>query len=119
MCIASPGDGQEILAAAHRRALLHAERGPRLGRGLRDHLENPTEGLSRDDEELWAYVTRLMMRAEREPATPEAMELSRLELDLARVDDQIQAAEGNGGEPPVELQRHRAELTDRIARAHS
>ncbi len=118
MCIASPGDGQEILqqlSAEH----FSTPSAARAFGWLRDHLENPTEGLTRDDEDLWAYVTRLMMRAEREPATPEAMELSRLELDLARVDDQIQAAEGNGGEPPVELQRHRAELTDRIARAHS
>ena len=92
---------------------------PRARSWLRDHLEEPTRGLSHDDEELLAYVTRVTMLAEREPATPEAMELSFLELELARIDDQIQAAEGNGGEPPVELQRHRAELTERIARAHS
>ena len=86
---------------------------------LAEHLDQPTRGLSHDDEDLLAYVTRVAMLAEREPATPEAMELNFLELELARIDDQIQAAEGNGGEPPVELQRHRAELTDRISRAHS
>ena len=59
------------------------------------------------------------MRAEREPASAEAMELSFLELERAQVDDQIAAAEANGGEPPVELQRRRAELTERIARAQS
>ena len=58
------------------------------------------------------------MRADEEPASPEAMELSLLELERAKVDDEIAAAEANGA-PPVELQRRRAELTERIARAQS
>ena len=41
-----------------------------------------------------------------------------LELERAKVDDEIAAAESNGS-PPVELQRRRAELTERIARAQS
>ena len=47
------------------------------------------------------------------------MELSFLELERAKIDDEIAAAEANGGPPPVELQRRRAELTERIARAQS
>ena len=47
------------------------------------------------------------------------MELSFLELERAKVDDEIAAAATNGGPPPVELQRRRAELTERIARAQS
>jgi DNA primase len=86
---------------------------------LTDHLEEPTQGLGRDDEPLLAYVTQVKMYSEREPASVEAMELNFLELEKARVDDQIAAAEANGGEPPVELQRRRAELSERIARAHS
>lgn len=86
---------------------------------LAEHLEEPMRGLSRDDEALLAYVTQVKMYSEREPASAEAMELNFLELEKARVDDQIAAAEANGGEPPVELQRRRAELTERIARAHS
>ena len=39
------------------------------------------------------------MQAEREPASPEAMELSFLELERARLDDEIAAAEANGGRP--------------------
>ena len=86
---------------------------------LRDHLDEPTQGLGREDEALLAYVTQVKMYSEREPASAEAMELNYLELQKARVDDQIAAAEANGGEPPVELQRQRAELTERIARADS
>ena len=59
------------------------------------------------------------MRAEEEPASAEAMELSLLELEVAKLDDEIAAAATNGGAPPVELQRRRAELTERIARAQS
>jgi hypothetical protein len=82
---------------------------------LREHLEEPMEGLSRDDEDLWTYVTRVAMRSEREPASAAAMELNFLELELARVDDQLAAARTNGGDVPVELQRKRGELTERIA----
>jgi hypothetical protein len=118
MCVAAPPEGRDFLdrlADEH----FSSEVAARARRWLREHLDEPTRGISHDDEPLLAYVTRVTMLAEREPATPEAMELSFLELELARVDDQIQAAEGNGGEPPVDLQRHRAELSDRIARAHS
>jgi hypothetical protein len=59
------------------------------------------------------------MESEREPASAEAMELSFLELERGMVEDAIASAESNGGEPPVELQRRRAELAERIARAHS
>ena len=55
------------------------------------------------------------MRAGREPASAEAMELSFLELELARLDGEIAAAAATGEAPAVELQRQRAELTDKIA----
>ena len=86
---------------------------------LRDHLEEPLTGLPREDEDLVAYVTEVVMRSEREPASPHAIELSELELELARVNDQLSAVAASGGDPPVELQRERAKLTERIARATS
>lgn len=83
---------------------------------LEGHLEDPTSGLTReDDEELWAYVTRVVMRADREPASPEAMEWNYLWLERALVDDRIAAVERAGEGMPVELQRRRGELTERIA----
>ncbi len=118
MCVRLPAEGRgyvERLADEHFSAPVAA----RARAWLRDHLDEPTQGLSRDDHELVAYVTQVKMYSEREPASPEAMELNFLELEKARLDDQIAAVEANGGEPPVELQRRRAELTERIARAHS
>ena len=73
------------------------------------------DGLDRTDEELFAYITDVKMRAEEEPASGSAMELNFLELERAKVDDKIAVAES----PPVELQRERARLTERIARAQS
>jgi len=55
------------------------------------------------------------VRAQREPATPEAMELNFLLLEKSGVERQIAAAETNGGDPPVELHKRRAELAEQIA----
>ena len=86
---------------------------------LLGHLDKPTEGLDRSDEPLLAYVTQVVMQAEREPASAEAMELSMLELEVSRVDAEIAALDASSDAPPVELQRKRAELTERIARSQS
>jgi hypothetical protein len=69
--------------------------------------------LSRDDEELLGLITRLAMIADREPASPEAMEDTYLRLELAALEREIEA---RAGEAPVELQRRRTELVDRLAR---
>ncbi|MGH2951764.1 MAG: DNA primase [Solirubrobacterales bacterium] len=116
MCVTSPADGRdyiERLTPEHFSSPLAA----RACDWLRHHLDEPTQGLPRDDEQLVSYVTQVAMHAEREPASGKAMELNFLELERALLDDQIAAAETNGGEPPVDLQRRRAELTERIARA--
>ncbi|HVC64043.1 MAG TPA: hypothetical protein VNF52_01070, partial [Candidatus Dormibacteraeota bacterium] len=63
--------------------------------------------------------TQVVMQAEREPASADAMELSFLELERARLDDELAAAASGDGPPPVELQRERARLTERIARSQS
>lgn len=83
---------------------------------LAGHLEQPMEGLPREDDALVAYITQVVMRAERDPASPEAMDLSMLELEVARLDAELAAAASSDA-PPVDLQRRRAELKDRIARA--
>jgi hypothetical protein len=72
-------------------------------------------GLPRDDEELVSLVTQLVMKAEREPGGREAMELNFLQLEQAMIEGRIQAAQKGGGDPPVDLQRRRADLAERIA----
>jgi DNA primase len=117
MCVRLPAEGRDQLELLTDEHLSPVATRARVW--LLDHLQHPTQDLPRDDEELVAYVTQVVMQAEREPASAEAMELSFLELERARLDDEIAAAEANGGRPPVELQRERARLTERIARAQS
>ncbi len=114
MAIAKPQEGEEFmrrLTPEHLSSPLTA----RARDWLVEHLEAPMEGLPREDEELRSLITQLMMSAEREPSSREAMELNFMELDLAVVRGQIAAATENGGDPPVDLQRRQAELSEKIA----
>jgi hypothetical protein len=112
MCLAAPAKGREYLA---RLTPAHLS-SPLMTRALewtRDHLDDPMAGLPREDGELVSVVTQLVMASRREPASREAMELNLLWLEQAMIDDQI-AAQAGAGDPPVELQRRRAELGERI-----
>ncbi len=114
MCIASPDDGREFLERLRPEHLSS----PAAGRArdwLVEHLEDPLAGLPREDEELLSLLTNLKMQSEREPGSRQAMELNFLQLEQAAVEGRIDAAEREGGDPPVELQRRRAELAERIA----
>ncbi len=114
MCIASPGEGRELLerlTAEHLSSPVVA----RARDWLAEHLDEPMRGLPREDEELVSMITQLVMRAEREPGGREAMELNLLQLEQTLLEGRIQAAKEGGGDPPVELQRRRAELAERIA----
>ena len=114
MAIADPADGLDLLerlTPEHMSSPLTA----RACEWLVAHLDAPMDGLPPDDVELVALVTQLVMSAEREPASREAMELNFLELDLAMVERKIEAASAGGGDPPVDLQRRRAALAERIA----
>ncbi|MQA72858.1 MAG: DNA primase [Solirubrobacterales bacterium] len=118
MCVGSPTDGRDFLDRLTDEHF-HSPTAARARAWLRNHLDDPMQGLPREDAALVAYVTQVVMRSEREPAGAEAMELNFLWLELGRDDDRISAARAEGGAPPVELQRHRAELTERIARTSS
>jgi hypothetical protein len=114
MCIASPAEGREVLGrltAEHLSSPVVA----RARDWLAEHLDEPMGGLPREDEELVSLITQLVMRAEREPGGREAMELNLLQLEQALIEGRIEVARKGGGDPPVELQRRRAELAERIA----
>ena len=119
MCVKLPAEGRGLLdrlTDEHFASPVAA----RACAWLREHLDDPAPALPGDDDAaLLAYVTQVRMESEREPASSEAMELSFLELERGMVEDAIATAESNGGEPPVELQRRRAELAERIARTTS
>jgi DNA primase len=116
MCIAEPGPGRaylERLQPDH----VSAPAGRAL-EWLRAHLEDPLAGLPREDPELVSLMTQLVMLAEREPASEEAMELNFLQLEQRRLEDRIQAAGESGDyERRAELNRERAALVERIKHA--
>jgi DNA primase len=114
MCVASPAEGRGFLERLTPEHLSS----PAVGRArewLVGHLEEPFAGLPRDDDELVSLITQVVMIAEREPGTREAMELTFLQLEQAVIEGRIDAAQKKGGDPPVDLQRRRAELAERIA----
>jgi DNA primase len=118
MCVASPVEGREFLE----RLTPDRLSSPAVARArdwLAAHLDDPLAGLPRDDEELVSLVTQIAMGAEREPGGRGAMELNYLQLEQAVIESQLEAARKAGGDPPVELQRRRAELAERIAHSET
>jgi DNA primase len=116
MCIAEPGSGRaylERLGPEHVSAVAARALG-----WLRGHLEDPLARLPREDEELFSLITQLVMLAEREPASEEAMELNFLQLEQRRLEDRIEEAGKSGDyERRAELNRERAALVERIKHA--
>jgi DNA primase len=114
MCMGSPAEGKEYLERLTPEHLAS----PLTARALewtRGHLDDPLAGLPREDEDLVSLVTQLVMASGREPASRDAMELNFLQLEQAMVEDELAAAQRGGGDPPVDLQRRRNELAERIA----
>jgi DNA primase len=115
MCVAVPAEGEpflERLTPEHFTSPVAA----RALEWLRHHLDDPLKNLGRDDEDLLRFVTDVKMEAERMPGSHEAIELNYLELERGRLDREI-ASRGNGGPELVELQKRRAQVSERIARA--
>ena len=118
LCVASPADGREYLDRL-RDEHLSSPVMRRVRDWLREHLDQPAEELPRDDADLADAVTQLVVRAQREPASPEAMELNFLLLERLAVERRLAAAQGNGGQALVDLQKQRAELSEKIAHHES
>jgi DNA primase len=115
MCIADPKAGRDVLDRLTPEHLSSPLAGRALG-WLRDHLDEPLAGLPRGDEELVSLITQLVMTAEREPTSGEAMEMNFMQLEQRRIEDQIGDAEQKGEyERRAELNRERAALVERIA----
>jgi DNA primase len=114
MCIASPREGRDLLERLTPEHL-SSPAVERAREWLAGHLDEPMSGLPREDEELVSLITHLVMKAEREPGGREAMELNFLQLEQTVIEGRIEVARKGGGDPPVDLQRRRAELAERIA----
>jgi DNA primase len=117
MCIAKPDAGREYVSRIGEQHLVGEHARSALP-WLKEHLDAPLEGLPREDERLFAVISRLVMLAEREPVEESALELSWLMLERGRIDREISRRRREGAEHPeqtVELQRERARISDAIA----
>jgi DNA primase len=116
MCVRNPEEGRSYLERLEDEHF-SSPVGARARDWLLAHLEEPLQGLARDDEELWGYVTQVVMESERELSSRGAIEVGFDVLDRDLLDRRIADAERTEGSPPVELQKRRAELNERIARS--
>jgi hypothetical protein len=116
MCISDPKAGRGVLERLTPQHLSSAQVAGAL-EWLRGHLEEPLKGLPGEDEGIVALVTQLVMTAQREPASEDAMEMNFLLLEQRRIADQIAAAEKEGDDKRrAELHREHAAIGDRIRR---
>ncbi|MGB6424950.1 MAG: hypothetical protein WBF18_06700 [Solirubrobacterales bacterium] len=117
MCVAKPDPGADYIARIGPEHLV-GERAQLALPWLKQHLAAPLDGLPREEEALFAEISRLVMLAEREPADAASMELSWLMLERARLDREIARRRREGSEQStetVELQHDRARISDAIA----
>ena len=110
LCIASPEEGAQALASLDvdehfsSELLRRAARAPARGRPARaDGRRARRGGALEDDPELKGLLAELVVEAGRDEAHPAMLEVQRLQLELARVDRQIQRARGR-----AERRRQRA-----------
>ena len=108
LCIALPALGAPALAELDLDADLATPALRRAAVHLREHLATPTEALD-GDEELTALVRALAVRAAgMERASPAQFRVERLQLQLHRVEREMQSARSRG-EPLGALARQKGE----------
>jgi DNA primase len=125
LCIAAPEEGAQALANlevdAHFSSALLQRAAMRLREGdLRQPMADAgADGASLEqDPELKGLLAELVVEAGREHADPSMLEVQRLQLELARVDRQIQQARGQDGGDVNDLAHRRAEVKLEFDRAY-
>jgi DNA primase len=125
LCIASPEEGARALADLEvdehfsSGLLRRAARRLREG-GLEEPMrDRPGEGGALDeDQELKSLLAELVVEAGRERSDPAMLEVQRLQLELARVDRQIQRARGQDNGDVSDLAKHKAKIKLEFDRAY-
>ncbi len=114
MCLASPRAGAQALARLDLREHFSEEAMRAAAAHLRaGHLEDPMSGIDEEDEggpELRRTLAELVVESGRGRASAAMLEVSELQLQMARLDRAIQAARGEGGGELRELARARASM---------
>lgn len=122
-CIAAPQAGRMALDGPHTGELFTSALLQQAAIHLRDgDLEEPLRGIEEDRRELVALLAELVVEAGRWQAEgggahPAALEVQRLQLELAWIERQIHSARAQGAGEVNELARRRTEVKQRFDRA--
>jgi DNA primase len=119
LCIASPAAGAQALVELDLAESFTSELMRRAAQHLRSHLSDPHGGLPEDDPELASLVAKLVVEAGRESAREDMLEVQRLQLELARMDRQIQRTRALQGGEVNELAQRRTEVKRDFERAYA
>jgi hypothetical protein len=126
LCIASPQQGSEALASLDVDEHFASELLRRAARRLRDgSLHEPMTGDPErlgdldEDPELKSLLAELVVEAGREQAHPAMLEVQRLQLQLARLDREVQRARGAGVGDVTGLAQQRADVKREFDVAYS
>jgi len=118
LCIALPEQGGGALDSVDGAEHFTSDLMRRAARHVREHLRTPGEALPADDPQLSGLVAELVVRAGHAPASPAALEVERLQLELARIDRQIQHARGEARGEVSELAARRGVVKLAVDRAY-
>ena len=119
LCIASPGAGEQALRELDLAKTFTSDLARRAAEHLREHLAEPQSGLPPGDPELASLVAQLVVEAGRESARSVMLEVQRLQLELARMDREIQHTRARQGGEVSELARRRTEVRRDFERAYA
>ena len=119
LCIASPGAGEQALAELDLAESFTSALMRRAAEHLRGRLADPQAELPGDDPELSSLVAQLVVEAGRESARADMLEVQRLQLELARMDRQIQRTRAQQGGEVSELARRRSDVKRDFERAYA
>jgi DNA primase len=109
-CIAEPESGARALGELDLSAHFTSDLLRHAAGHLRAHLTDPGAQLPEDDPELSGLLAELVVQAGREVPAPAMLESQRMQLELARIDREIQRARGQESGDVSELALRRAEV---------
>jgi DNA primase len=119
LCIASPEDGAQALAALDPAEHFTGERLRRVAAHLREgRLGEPMAGIDEQDPELTGVLAELVVQAGRESPVPAMLEVQRMQLELARLDRRIRGASVQGSGEVSQLAHSRAEVKRAFEQAY-
>jgi DNA primase len=117
MCIARPDEGREYLARLDD-AQLSSPLIVRAAGWLREHVDNPTDGLDPDDRDLHRLIGAMVVRADPDQVGEGSIRRNFMELELAALEDRISEAGDRGdAELRARLNRERSKLVEEVRRA--